>query len=287
DAASSQACARYAASVGVPYVTVGRSELRMRKLRRFFAISMSLDDQGPLLADFLVEARRARQRENAFITYNSSLYDGVHERFLGAMERRGADVDYVRRLPSTAGPTEARQVVQEMVLAGVENVVLVVRPLFLIQVVDQADTQGFDPSWLASDDPLTLDTVAKAACTQGPDTFDGARAFSATPAFHDRDDFDRRYDRAVRATDTPQSDSTVWLGWAVGRRIAKMLDIAGRDLTRKRFARRLGDATLKPKIMPKVRFGTRDNFGARHVHLLRADCSRDRWVTARSFASGF
>jgi ABC-type branched-subunit amino acid transport system substrate-binding protein len=49
-----QACARYAASVGVPYLGAGVTELVLNQLPNYFATSMTYNDQGPLLADMLV-----------------------------------------------------------------------------------------------------------------------------------------------------------------------------------------------------------------------------------------
>ncbi len=57
-----QACARYAASVGVPYVSLGGTKAHLR-LDEYFAISMTHVEQANLLGDMFVADLKAKTRQ--------------------------------------------------------------------------------------------------------------------------------------------------------------------------------------------------------------------------------
>ncbi|MGH2808502.1 MAG: ABC transporter substrate-binding protein, partial [Actinomycetota bacterium] len=61
------ACARYAASVGVPYLSAGVGETVLSDLYNYFAMWMSYNDQGPLLAEMMVTKLGARGEKNGII----------------------------------------------------------------------------------------------------------------------------------------------------------------------------------------------------------------------------
>jgi branched-chain amino acid transport system substrate-binding protein len=62
-----QACARYAASVAVPYVSVGVTESGLRGLPGYFAISRTYSEQAPLLADLLASDLGAKGEKNGML----------------------------------------------------------------------------------------------------------------------------------------------------------------------------------------------------------------------------
>ncbi|HJR45156.1 MAG TPA: ABC transporter substrate-binding protein [Actinomycetota bacterium] len=284
----SHACARYAESVGVPYVALGGQEGIVRSFNRYFAITATLRKQARLLADLFVERLRGRRRTNGVVWINDPAFAGAHNAFARALERRNADVDYDRTVARNAGTTEARLIVEEMRLAEVDNVFFIHTPIFFLNVLKQADTQGFEPRWTGVGPGIGgNDEVARTACGGGA-TLDGAKFLSALPAFLDRDRFDRRHDRAMNAI-YPQSEGndTTWLGWATSKALRKMLERPGRRLTRARFARRVERARIRTGILPTIRFRPRDHFGGRGVHVLTARCKDRRWHTTNAFVTDF
>lgn len=272
-------CARYAESVGVPYVSIGTAQHALPRLDRYFSVSRTLERQAPLLASFLVN-EGARSEENALVVHDTAASDPFVDRFVAAMEDRRAEVDVVRRVAVNAGTSEAQAAVAEMALADVRNVVVLVRPTFFIQLLSQAEAQSFFPLWTGPGLTMSTDPLANVVC--GSSREPRARFFSPLPAFRDRDRFDRRFDRGYEAFYSGTGDDTVWLGWAFSKALRDMLDEAGRRLTRRGFVRQNErGGTVGTGIFPRARFTRSDHFGGRAVHVLRLDCSENRWVTAR------
>ncbi len=121
------------------------------------------------------------------------------------------------------------------------------------------------------------------------ESIDGAKFLSPYPALMDSDRFDDRFRKAVeRFHPGTTPDDFMWQLWALDRVIAKMLDRAGRELTRDRFINRLERADrIYTGVGPTLHYEPDDHFGARDAHLLRASCTDKRWHTARSFVRNF
>lgn len=281
-----EACARYAESVGVPYVSLGMRKGLFNGFDRYFAISKTYRGQVRLLADYFADQLQARGDTNGFV-YSSATDRETTTGFTNAMSRRDVPVSFVRSIPKNAGTSEARLVVQEMQAAGVQNVFFHHTPIFFMNVLKQADTAGFRPQWTGIDSGATRsDQVVDVSCAGGV-SIDGARFLSPLPAFVDRDGFDRRHDRAMRRIYGAPGDSVTWLGWATSKALKKMLEQPGRRLTRARFERTVERSRIRTGILPSARFRPWDHFGGRAMHLLKAECSDRRWHTARRFVRDF
>ena len=277
------ACARYAESVGVPYVSLGTSQAFVRNFRRYFSVSRTLERQAPLVAAFLVN-KGARSEANGIVAHMTSSHDPFVDRFVDAMEERRSQVDVIKRVPINAGSSDAQSTIAELKLAEVRNVAVLVRPTFFLQLLSQASAQSYRPLWTGPGHTMTHDTLAKVACNGNP----RARFLSPLPAYVDRDDFDRRFDRAYRAFYSGAGDDYVWLGWAFSKALRDTLDNAGRDLTRRGFMRRNErGGVVRTGILPRARFSRSDHLGGRKTHVLRLDCTNDIWETTRTFVRRF
>ena len=283
-----QACARYAASKGVPYVSPGSTRIVLNQLDNYFAASKTYRGEGRLLADFFITKLRARNRENGVVYYDSPNWRQGRDAFSAEMERRGAEIAYDRTVPVGAGASEAQLVVQEMKLAGIQNVFIIGRPVWFMNVLKQADAQDFFPQWTGISTMPANDAVANVSC-RGGNSLDGARFLSPYPAVVDSDRFDPRFRKAVTKLH-PQStpDDYMWHLWALQRVVGKMLDGTGKDLTATRFIRRTERRDrLATGILPTLRYSPSDHFGARDAHLLKARCADRKWHTVRSFVHDF
>lgn len=282
-----EACARYAASVGVPYISVGIGKGVLRRLERYFAVSQPFPGQARLLADYFTDVLRARRETNAVVYPSAATWQESIRAFKGALSKRNIEVAFERQVSNNAGTSEARLLVEEMRLAGVENVFFIHSPMFFMNVLKQANTQGFRPQWTGIDNGIAYaDTVLETSCPDGR-SVDGARFLAPIPPFIDRADFDGRHDRAMRRIYDSSGDMTTWLGWSFSKALKRMLDKPGRKLTRPRFTRTVERSRFRTGIMPPVRFRPDNHFGGRGMHLLRADCTDGRWHTARSFVRDF
>lgn len=281
-----QACTRYAASVGVPYVSLGTTE-RLMDHPRYFAITKTAPQQAKMLADLLVSDLQARREKNGILWHSSPNNEDAHGAFVRAMSNRNAALDYDRSVSRNSGQTEAQTVVQEMKAAGIENVFVLTSPVWFLQVLQAAESQNYRPLWVGIQSIATFgDTIASVGCRNG--TLGRSRFLSPVPAFAGRDSFDPRHDRAMKQIYNERGDSITWLGWAGSKALRKMFERTGRDLTRKRFARRVERSrSFRTGILPPFRFTPDDHFGGRGIHVLEVDCSRRRWETVRRFVNDF
>lgn len=281
-----QGCARYAASVGVPYVSLGSTEAGL-DLPRYFAMSNTWRRQARMLADRLVSDMGARREKNGMLRHDDSNNEQVHNAFARAMRKKGAALDYDRAVSRSSGQSEAQAAVAEMKAAGIDNVFVLTSPVWFLQVLQAARSQGYRPTWVGIDGiPLAGDTLATVGCRNG--NLGRSQFLSPVPAFASRDSFDRAHDRAMNRVYGEKGDSITWLGWTGSKAIRKLLERAGRDLTRSRFASKVERTrNVRTHILPRFGFRPRDHFGGRGTHLLSVDCGKERWVTVRRFVENF
>jgi len=288
-----QACARYAASVAVPYVSVGVTESGLRGLPGYFAISRTYSEQAPLLADLLASDLGAKGEKNGMLWFQTPNFQDAHDSFFSAMKRVGAKVSYDRPVSKHAGQSEAQTVVNEMRSRGIENVYVLTSPVWFLQVLQAARAQGYAPQWVGVGITKALDTVASVGCRNG--TLNGAKFFSPFPAWAEINDFDPDFQKAVQAVhpEEDRGDDIMLIGWGFGKVMARLLELPGKNLTRERFvyfAER--GRELRTGVYPSVSFSPNDHFGGSQVHLNEAQCSGyragdNRWHTIKSFVSDF
>ena len=275
-----QACARYAASVGVPYLSAGVTEVGVSDLPNYFTTWMTYNDQGPLLAEMMVKRLGARGEKNGMIMYDTPTFQDGHDGFVTALKKRGGALDYDRRVSKNAGQTDAQAVVQEMKALEIENVYAMVAPVWFLQVLKAADTQNYHPQWVGIGLFMTIDTVARAGCPN----IDGSLFFSPFPAWVDRNKYDPEYDKAMEAVYGGQGDDFVWLGWSVAKQVRILLENASQNLTREGFIAKTETVrNMRTPAMPVLNYSPEDHFGAEQMHLSEARCSDSRWHTIDSF----
>jgi ABC-type branched-subunit amino acid transport system substrate-binding protein len=276
-----QACARYAAGAGVPYISAGVTELGLDTLRNYFAIWLTYPEQGPLLADLLVDRLGAKDEPTAMVWFNTPTFQDGHDAFVSAMKAKGAEVDYDRPVPKTAGASEAQAIATELNQRGIENVHVLTSPTWFIQLSQAAANQGYKPQYAGYGLTKGLDTVANVACKNNR-SIDNARFLSPFPAYVDSDKFDPNF-RKAGGTDDIQFGL-----WGMSKVVGELLKLPGKDLTRERFIYYAERAkNVKTGVLPPVSFSPDDHFGGTTMHLLRADCANNRYVTEESFAGGF
>ena len=284
-----QACARYAASVNVPYLSAGVTEVGLTSLSNYFALSMSYPQQGPLLADFLVSDLGGKSEKNGMLRFNTPNFQDAHDAFARGMASQGASLAYDRSVSKEANTADATAVVQEMQAAGLQNVYVLTSPVWFLQVLRAASQQNFHPQWIGVGITMTFDTVASVGCGFN-NALNGAKFFSPFPAWSNRNQFDPDFAKAV-AKFYPQKnggDDFMFSLWGSDKGIWNMLSLPGKNLTRERFVWFLERAqNMFNGIGPHISFSPEDHFGANEVHLDQATCSDRRWHTIKSFVSDF
>jgi ABC-type branched-subunit amino acid transport system substrate-binding protein len=282
-----QACARYANGVGVPYLSAGVTEVGLDTLPTYFAVSMTYPDQQVLIADFLKTELGAEDETNAIVWFNTTSFKDGHDAFIQAMDEAGLTVDYDRPVSKTAGTSEAQAVATELNQRGIDNVNLLLAPVFFLQMLSAAGAQGYRPQWTGAGIQFTFDTVATAGCQSG--SLNGAKMFSPFPAWIDSNKYDPDFRKAMDAIypDENGGDDFMWLGWMSAKALHQMLEKTGPDLTRERFMATIAANKWFNGIGPHLRFTPNDHFGADEVHVSEARCSDRRWHTIMDWVSDF
>lgn len=282
-----QACARYAASVGVPYISAGVTEVGVAGLPTYFTASMTYPDQQKLIADMLKKDLGAADETNAIVWFQTASFKDGHDAFLAEMKKAGLTVDYDRAVPKTAGTSEAQAVATELNQRGIDNVNLLLSPVFFLQMLNAAGAQGYRPQWVGAGIQFTFDTVASAGCGSG--SLDGAKMFAPFPAWIDSDKFDPDFRKAMQAIYPEENggDDFMWLGWSSAKGLHDMLEKAGPNLTREGFIDTLEGSKFFNGIGPHLSFTETNHFGANEVHVSEARCSDRRWHTIKTWVSDF
>ena len=280
------ACARYAESVAVPYLSAGVTEAGLTGLSTYFATSMTYPDQGPMLARYMASTMGAKGEQNGILWFNTPSFQDARNAFVSAMSSVGAPLTYEGAYGKGSGDQQAIQAVQQMQAKGVDNVYVLTSPAWFLRVLIASKNQGFAPQWTGVGITMTFDTVAGVGCRSG--TIDGAKFFSPFPAWIDSKKYDPDFDKAVRALHPEENggDDFMWLSWAFSVVGDKLMSLPGKNLTRERFiwfAERVQN--LQSGIFPPVSFSPTDRFGASQVHVNQARCSDARWHTIDDFAS--
>ena len=275
-----QACARYSESVGVPYLSAGVTESLVSGFRTYFTTSMTYPDQAPLLVQYMIKKLGAKGEKNGMLFFDTASFKDSHDAFKAAAAKAGMSIDYDRMVSKNAGTSEARQVVQEMQLAQIENVFVLTSPVWWLNVLKQADTQAFRPQWVGVGISMTFDTVARVAC-QGGNSIDGAKFFSPFPAWVDSNRYDADFRRASnQLTNKSDGDDFMWLSWIAGKNFWEMLKGAGKDITRESFILSVEKMrNLNVGVGPPLSYSSSDHFGASSTYVSEARCSDQRWHT--------
>ncbi|HEX2295216.1 MAG TPA: ABC transporter substrate-binding protein [Actinomycetota bacterium] len=273
-------CAQYANQVGVPYISAGVTEAGVNTLATYFAIWASYKQQAPLLVDYMVQKLGARGERNGMVYFNTPGFLDGRAAWEAEMDDAGASVDYMRAVPKNAGQTDATAVATDLCQQQIKNVNVLTSPTFFIQLANEAQTQC-DIQWVGVGLTMTIDTVASVAC-RNRSSIDGARFLSPFPAYVDSNRFDPNFRKAGG------TDDIMFGLWGMSKILHQMLLQPGRNLTRERFmwhVQRMGK--ISTGVLPDVQFSPTDHFGGSEMHLSRADCGRNVWVTEIPFFGGF
>ena len=279
------ACAKYAESVGVPYISAGVTEAGLTGLRTYFATSMTYPDQGPMLARYMASTMGARGEQNGILWFNTASFQDAHSAWLSGMSSVGAPVVYDGAYDKGSGDQQAIQAVQQMKAKGVDNVYVLTSPAWFLRVLIAAKNQGYSPQWTGVGITMTFDTVAGVGCRSG--TIDGAKFFSPFPAWSDSKRYDPNFAKAVQKFHPEENggDDFMWLSWAFSKVGDQLMSLPGRELTRERFIWFAERSTIRPGYFPTLSFSPSDRFGANTVVVNQARCSDNKWHTIADYRS--
>jgi ABC-type branched-subunit amino acid transport system substrate-binding protein len=276
------ACAQYAASVGVPYLAEGVTEAGVNSLRSYFAESMSYKAQGVLLAQYI---KRQGFSQAMMVRGNTQNFEDAHAGFLSGARSVGLQVVRDDAVPKDADAStmssEAAQICGSLeARAGKIVVYPLMSPKLFINLAGAAASQQCFPRYAGIGITLGLNVVAQALCPTGA-LKNGATFFSPFPGLDVADQVDPDFHKAY-----PNGDDIGFGLWAAEKLLVAHLKAGGRDLSRQGFVAAVLGKTFATGVYPVADF-TNGHFGGTAVHVLKADCNRNQYVTealnARSF----
>lgn len=280
-----QACAQYAASRDIPYLSAGVTELGLRRLRSYFPASQSYPQQARLLADYIrKELGFTDASRVAAVITNTPNFDDATEAF----QRAFPGVRVFRPDKNENGGSTAGNLCTGP-SANFDVVFPLVAPTFYLEMAAAAACR---PQYAGVGVSMGLDSVAAVGCEAGRST-ENARFFSPAPAFEDarQGRWDDQFMRAVAAAGVAPDD-IMWLLWGQSKVLHALLDNAGKGLTRQGFIARTENARVRTGVFPELRYAPSDHFGAQEVHVLRNVCQRrgddaGYYVTEHAFVRSF
>jgi branched-chain amino acid transport system substrate-binding protein len=282
-----QACAQYAEKARVPYFSPGVTEVGLTALKQYFAISMTYAAQTELLAQY-VKKNFAGKKAAAIIT-NTPNFDDAANAWDKAVKAQG--LSYYKTLRHPKGNNSwINTYASEMASNGVQVLFFLSSPLDYIQFAQQAGTQDYRPQYVGVGVSMALNAVLGAGC---PDV-DGGVFFSPFPGLDWARTNVPEFFKAGQDFGKPTDDIALvlWGLASVQHELFKRYEqvYKSTDLTREDFVKMVQTQTgIVTKSNPQLSYSPTDHFGAKQVHVLKADCSKEPYEhrTLATFASGF
>ena len=280
-----QACAQFAEKSGVPYLSAGVTEVGLTGLKNYFATGMTYPEQTQLLAQY-VKKNYAGKKVAAIIT-NTPNFDDASAAWDQAAKAQG--LNYFKTLRHPKGNNSwITAYASEMKGAGVEVLFFLSAPVDYIQFAQQAGTQSFRPQYVGVGISKGLNAVLGAGC---PDV-NGGIFFSPFPgldwARSNMPEFFAAGQKFAKPTD--DLALALWGLASVQHEMFKRYEqvYKSTDLTREDFVKMLQTQTgIATKSNPQLSYSASNHFGAKQVHVLKADCGAGEHKTLATFASGF
>lgn len=282
-----QACSRWAASKGIPYVSAGVTENGMRNLKNYFAFSMSYKQQEALLQQLIISDPRLDENAAAMVRTNTPNFEDAHQGFLQAVATTGKSLLLDRTLSKNPSQTEYKQMALALKDAKVQTVHILTAPLHYIQL-----TAGLDPTyrpwWVGVGITKGLNDVLGSGCPASGNAIGQGLFFSPGPGLDIVNELDPKYGPAYRERNPGvEPDDLGMLLWGLNKSLHQLFESAGKDLSRQSFIASTEKASITTGLFPPVQYTPQNHFGASQVHLLKANCSTRRYDTEARFKSSF
>ncbi|HET7533857.1 MAG TPA: ABC transporter substrate-binding protein [Nocardioidaceae bacterium] len=270
------ACARYAAGMGVPYLSAGVHETRpglgaLGSVSTYFAASLTYEQQVPLIAR--VVASQFKGQKVAVITADNDSLNNYHASVDSAIKKvAGSNVALSRRIPKKTD-VDAPAIATQICNSGAKAVVWNASPSGLINVSKSMTCQV---TFVGPGLTNGLNIVATAGCP----TIDGALFYSPFPGLDRIDQMDPTFRPAYRQKNNAEPDDLAIAVWGLEKLVGQMLQATGKQLSRESFMSTIARTkAFTTGVYPVTNFSSR--FGGTAMHLLEADCGSRQYRTVR------
>jgi branched-chain amino acid transport system substrate-binding protein len=287
------ACAQYAASRRIPYLSAGVTRKVLQPYAgaggNYFALSMTYPDQMKLLAGYIRHNLRVTSAKDvALVASNTPNFDDAVAAFEAAWNGkvcRGCGNEF-RPDKYDTNPGATGQQLCSFTQPKFKVVVPLVAPLYFLQMAGPNGAGTCHPMFVGVGITMGLDVVADKMCNEG---YSESHFFSPAAAFNDVGKSDRAF-MAAAAKRGVQADDIMWLLWNLSKTLGALFQKAGSDLTREGFIHSSERASVSVSGFPAVRYAPGNHFGASAVNVLRLHCngfSGGYWLTEAQNKSRF
>ncbi|MBW8826587.1 MAG: ABC transporter substrate-binding protein [Acidobacteria bacterium] len=274
------ACAKYANSVGVPYLSPGVNESDLSSLPGYFAISETYRQQSPMLGQLAKKLSKAGKV--AIVIEDTPTFQDSHASIVAAFRSQGLSIVYDKPISKDASQAEILTTSSALRGSGADVVYFLGPPVTFIPLAQQGQGQAYTPAYIGPGLSNGLNLVAQAGCPG----IGNSRFLSPFPEMDAIDRLDPNYTKQYRAQTGQEPDDLGIAIWGVSKTIHQMLLAAGPNLTRQSFEKTLvSGKAFASNVYPALRYTAANHFGAASAHLLQADCGHQRFITAATFAS--
>ena len=286
------ACAKYAQSVGVPYLSAGVNQNEFTSLRAYFALSMTYAQQSPLLVQMV--KKKFPGKKIGVAVADSGSFDDAYASIKKAFAAAGFDIVYDDRIPKSANAGEAATISQQMQTSGAEVVYFLSSPTTFITVANSG-TPTYKPQFIGPGITSGLNTVATVGCN-GKAGVDNAIFLSPFPQLDAIAKLDPNFQKSYNKYNGDDGDDLGLALWGLNKTLHQMFLAAGKDMSRQSFVATIeGGKAFKSGVYPPVTYSARNHFGGSQAHVLQADCgapsydgrASGRYKTIHQFVSGF
>ncbi len=276
------ACARYANTMGVPYLSAGVNEDGLTGLRTYFATSQTYHQQHPALISYITS--KLRKTKLAIVLNNTPALNETQASVTRAAEAAGLNIVRQSRIGKNASDSELLSEANALRGSGAEVVYLLTSPVNFIKLATNGQAQAYSPVFMGPGITNGLNIVAEAGCPAiGP-----AKFFSPFPQLDVIDQLDPDYQKSYAKYNGGKGDDIGLAEWGLSKVVGAMLQAAGKDLSRQSFLAALESGReFATNVYPIVSYNGAVRFGAKSAHLLEADCNSRKFKTIAQFTTGF
>jgi branched-chain amino acid transport system substrate-binding protein len=263
------ACAQYAASRGVPYLSAGVTENVLKNFPNYFAFSMTYPQQGPLLAQLIknfdagpnggkVLMDRCNdttqacgttdqgQTPKVAVVYSDTVgFTDGKQTFVNAIRQQGITPTEIKITKYTISSAEAQtNVINPLKTAGVDVVYILSSPTNWINIMNETGAEGsaaqYRPRWVGVGITMGLDLVATLACGRTPSTYQHSIMLSPwysvrhPNAGTDEGEFGKAWAEFGDGSDYRGHD-LAYAVWGGAVTYSALMNAAGKDITRSKF----------------------------------------------------
>jgi ABC-type branched-subunit amino acid transport system substrate-binding protein len=278
------ACAQYANSVGVPYLSAGVNEQVLDSIRAYFALSMTYSQQSPMLVQ--LAKNKLGGGSFAIAVANTPSFADARASITREAQQGGLNIVYNKQIPKNVTPGEALSIARELCTADggqpAKIVYILASPTTFLNIATAAGGQRCIPQYIGPGITSGLNTVARV----GGENIGAAKFLSPFPQLDVIDRLDPDFRKAFRDQGKGDPDDIALALWGLNKTLAAMFNEAGPDMSRQSFVQTLESGKeFGSGVYPPVRFSPDNHFGGRQAHLLEADSGAFR--TIAQFVSSF